>query len=79
MSILEIIVGVMLIVCGVAIIMLVLAQQPNNGMGAMGGGNMFSDMSSRSTDARIAKVTSYAGMAFFALALVAGAISLLAK
>ena len=79
MSILEVIVGVMLIGCSVGIIMLVLAQQAKSGMGTMGGGDMFADMSSRSTDAKIAKVTSYAGVAFFALAVVASAISLLAK
>ena len=79
MGILEIITGALLVVCGVVIVMLVLAQQANTGMGSMGGGNMFADMSSRSTDAKIANVTKYAGCAFFALALVASAISLLAK
>ena len=79
MSILEIITGVLLIVCSVAIIMLVLAQQAKGGMGTMGGSEMFADMSSRSTDAKLANVTKYAGCAFFALALVVSAISLLAK
>ncbi len=79
MSILEIIVGVLLIVCGVAIVMLVLAQQANNNMGAIGGGNMFADMGSRSTDAKMGQVTTYAGVAFFALAVVASAISVFAK
>ncbi|MBQ3588315.1 MAG: preprotein translocase subunit SecG [Oscillospiraceae bacterium] len=79
MSILEIITGALLVVCSVAIIMLVLAQQPKGGMGTLGGGDMFADMSSRSTDAKIANVTKYAGCAFFALALVVSAISLMAK
>ncbi len=79
MSILEIIVGVMLIVCSVVITMLVLSQQAQNGMGTVAGGSMFNDISSRSTDAKIAKVTAYAGVALFVLAIAAGAISVLAK
>ena len=79
MGILEIISGVLLIACSVVIIMLVLVQQGNNGMGALSGGEMFADMSSRSTDAKIAQVTKYAGIAFFALALAVSAISIFAK
>lgn len=79
MGILEIISGVLLIACGVVIVLLVSAQQAGGNMGALGGGDMFSDMSSRSTDAKIAKVTMYAGVAFFALAFVVNAISVLAK
>lgn len=78
MSILEIIVGVMLIACSAVITLLVLAQESKSGMGAVDGG-MYVDMSSRSTDAKIAKVTSYAGVAFFALAVIVSAISLIAK
>lgn len=78
MGILEIISGVLLIFCSVVITMLVMAQEANGGMGAVGGGNMM-DMGSRSTDARIAKVTQYAGVAFFVLAIVVNAINVLAK
>ena len=79
MGILEIISGVLLIACSVVITMLVLVQQGNNGMGALGGGEMFADMSSRSTDAKIAQVTKYAGLAFFVLAVVVSAINVVAK
>jgi len=78
MGILEIISGVLLLVCSLAIIMLVAAQQPNNNMGAIGGGNMFADMSSRSADAKMAKVTGYAGVAFFVIAIAVSALGLLA-
>ncbi len=79
MGILEIISGVMLIACSVVIVMLVLVQQGNNGMGALSGGDMFADMSSRSTDAKIAQVTKIAGAAFFALAVAVNVINVLAK
>ena len=79
MGILEIISGVMLIACSVVIIMLVLAQQPNSGMGTIGGGEMFQDMNSRSQDAKIAKVTQYAGAAFFVLAVLVSVINVVAK
>lgn len=77
MGILEIITGVLLIFCSVVIVMLVMAQEAQGGMGAVGGAMM--DMGSRSTDARIANVTKYAGAAFFVLAVVANAINVLAK
>lgn len=77
MGILEIITGVLLILCSVVIVMLVMAQEAQGGMGAVGGAMM--DMGSRSTDARIANVTKYAGAAFFALAVVVNAINILAK
>ena len=57
--------------------MLVMAQEAQGGMGAVGGAMM--DMGSRSTDARIANVTKYAGVAFFVLAVVVNAINILAK
>ena len=62
MGILEIISGVMLIACSVVITLLVLAQQPSGGMGAVAGGDMFQNVSSRSQDAKIANVTKYAGL-----------------
>ena len=79
MGILEIISGVLLIACSVVIVMLVLVQQGNNGMGAIGGGDMFANVGSRSTDAKIAQVTKYAGLAFFVLAVVVSAINVVAK
>ena len=79
MSILEVIAGFMLIFCGVVITLLVIAQQAQSGMGTMGGMDMYADMSSRSTDAKMAQVTKYAGIAFFALALAVSAISIFAK
>ena len=79
MSILEVIAGFMLIFCGVVIILLVLAQQPSGGMGAIGGGDMFADMSSRSTDAKVAQVTKFAGIAFFVFAVAVSAINAFAK
>ncbi|MBR5520688.1 MAG: preprotein translocase subunit SecG [Oscillospiraceae bacterium] len=78
MSILEVIAGFMLIFCGVVIIMLVMAQQGKSDMGTLGGSSMFADMNSRSTDAKMAQVTKYAGIAFFALALAVSAISIFA-
>lgn len=79
MSILEIISGVMLIACSVVIILLVLAQQAKGSMGAIGGGDMFQDISSRSQDAKIANATKYAGAAFFVLAVLVNVINVVAK
>lgn len=80
MGILEIIGGVLLILCSIVIVLLVTAQQPNNGMGAISGGSdMFGNMQSRSADARIANVTKYAGVAFFVLAIAVSAINIFAK
>lgn len=79
MSILEIISGVRLILCGLAIAFLVLSQEPSNGgAGALSGGaDAYSAMQARSTDAKIAQVTKYAGFVFFALAIIVNAIALL--
>ena len=79
MGILEIISGVMLIACSVVIVLLVLAQQPSGGMGAVAGGDMFQNVSSRSQDAKIANVTKYAGAAFFVIAVLVNAINVFAK
>ena len=80
MGILEIISGLRLLACGVIVILLVLAQQPKTNMGgAFGGGEMFADMQTRSRDARIANVTKYAGIAFFALAVAVSAINIFIK
>ena len=80
MSILEIIAGILLVFCSIVIIALVVSQQPQNGMGALGGNNdMYNSMQSRSVDARIANVTKYAGIAFFVLAIAVSAVNVFAK
>ena len=81
MSILEIIAGVLLIFCSVVIVALVVAQQPQSGMGgALGGSNdMYSSMQSRSIDSRIANVTKYAGIAFFVIAIAVSVVEMFAK
>ncbi len=79
MGVFEIIGGVLLIVCGVILILLIMPQQPRGGMGTVGGGDMFSDMRTRSADARAAKVTKYVGIAFFVLAVAVGAINIFIK
>ncbi|MEG0019758.1 MAG: preprotein translocase subunit SecG [Oscillospiraceae bacterium] len=81
MNIFEIISGVLLIICSVFIILLVLAQEAKgNGMAAMtGGSEAFGEMQSRTPDARIAKVTKYAAIAFFVLTMAVSAISIFVK
>jgi protein translocase SecG subunit len=69
----------MLIACSVVITLLVLAQQPSGGMGAVAGGDMFQNVSSRSQDAKIANVTKYAGIAFFVVAVLVNVINVVAK
>ncbi len=79
MGILEIIAGVALIVCCVIVALLVLAQQPKtNGMAAMAGGSeVYGDMQTRTADAKLAKLTKYAGIVFFVLVIAVSAISAL--
>ena len=81
MGILEIIAGVLLIACSVVIIMLVMAQEAKtSGMTAMtGGSDVYGDMQSRTADAKIAKVTKLAGIAFFVLVIAVSAIVAFAK
>lgn len=81
MNILEIISGVLLILCSIVIILLVLAQEAkSNGMAAMtGGSDAFGEMQGRTADARIAKITKYAAIAFFVLTIAVGAISIFVK
>ena len=78
MSILEIISGALLIFCGIIIILLVVAQEPKGGMEAITGSNPFVNIQSRSADAGAAKMTKYAGIAFFVLAVAVSAINILA-
>ena len=81
MGILEIIAGVLLILCGVVIIMLVMSQQAkSSGMSAMtGGSDVYGEMQSRTADAKLANLTKYAAIAFFVLSIAVSAIALLAK
>ena len=79
---LEIISGVLLIVCSVAIIVLVLFQESKgNGLsGAIAGGEMMGNEGrSRSSGAVLAKYTKYAAIAFFVLAIFACVISVYLK
>ena len=81
MGILEIIAGVALILCCVVVRLLVLAQEPKtSGMSAMtGGSEVYGDMQTRTADAKLAKLTKYAGVAFFVLIIAVSAISVLVK
>ena len=81
MGILEIIAGVLLIVCSVVIVLLVLAQEAKtSGMTAIAGGSdVYGDMQSRTADAKIAKVTKFAGIAFFVLVVLVSALTAFAK
>lgn len=81
MGVLEIIAGVLLILCSVVVVMLVLAQEAKtNGMAAMtGGSDVYGDMQSRTADAKLAKMTKVAGIAFVVLVVVVSAISALVK
>ena len=81
MGILEIIAGALLIVCSVVIVLLVLAQEAKtSGMTAIAGGSdVYGDMQSRTADAKIAKVTKFAGIAFFVLVILVSAFTAFAK
>ena len=80
MGILEIIAGVLLILCCVVVALLVLAQNPKtSGMSAMtGGSEVYSDMQTRTADSKLAKLTKYAGVAFFVMVIAVSAICALA-
>lgn len=82
MGVLEIISGVLLILCSIAIIIMVLFQdsQGNGLSGAIGGGDMMGiNGRSRSTGAVLAKYTKYTAIAFFVLAVLVGVISIYLK
>ncbi len=82
MGVLEIISGVLLILCSVAIIGMVLFQdsQGNGLSGAIGGGEMMgANGRSRSAGTMLAKYTKYAAIAFFVLAVLVGVISIYLK
>ena len=81
MGILEIIAGVLLVACSVIIVLLVLAQEAKtSGMTAMtGGSDVYGEMQSRTADAKLAKLTKYAAIAFGVLTVIVNVIALLAK
>ena len=82
MGVLEIISGVLLILCSIAIIVMVLFQESKgNGLsGAIAGGEMMGNEGrSRSSNAMLAKYTKYAAIVFFVLAILVGVISIYLK
>ncbi len=82
MGILEIISGVLLILCSIAIVVMVLFQDSKgNGLsGAIGGGEMMmNDGRTRGVNSILAKYTKYAAIAFFVITIAVGIISVYAK
>lgn len=82
MGALEIVSGVLLILCSIAIIVLVLFQESKGSglSGAIAGGEMMgSEGRSRSSGAVLAKYTKYAAIAFFVLAILVCVISVYLK
>lgn len=82
MGVLEIVGGVLLILCSLLIIVLVLFQESKgNGLsGAIAGGEMMGNEGrSRSSGAVLAKYTKYAAIAFFVLAILSSIVSVYLK
>lgn len=82
MGVLEIISGILLILCSIAIIVLVLFQDSKGSglSGAIAGGEMMGNEGrSRSSGAVLARYTKYAAIAFFVLAVLVGVISIYLK
>lgn len=82
MGVFEIIGGVLLILCSLAIIAMVLMQdsQGNGLSGAIAGGDMMGhEGRSRSMSSVMAKYTKYAAVVFFVLAVLVGVISIYVK
>lgn len=81
-GVLEIISGVLLILCSIAIIVMVLFQE-SKGNGCpvpiAGGEMMGNEGRSRSSNAMLAKYTKYAAIVFFVLAILVGVISIYLK
>ncbi|MCM1150385.1 MAG: preprotein translocase subunit SecG [Butyricicoccus sp.] len=79
MGVFEVIGGVLLMVCSIAIIVLVLMQssQGKGLSGAIGGSDMMNrEGRSRSATTMMAVYTKYAAIAYFVLAVIVGVISL---
>lgn len=82
MGVFEIIGGVLLILCSIAIIAMVLMQdsQGSGLSGAIAGGEMMGrDGRSHSMNSIMAKYTKYAAIVFFVLAVLVGVISIYVK
>ncbi|MEG0769472.1 MAG: preprotein translocase subunit SecG [Ruthenibacterium sp.] len=80
MGVLEIISGVLLILCSIAIILMVLFQESKgNGLsGVIGGGEMMEN-GGRSSNSMLAKYTKYAAIGFFVLAILVSVVSIYLK
>ncbi len=72
MGVFEIISGVLLILCSIAIVFLVLGQESKGrGLsGVIGGGEMVEDNRGRMGSSMLAKYTKYAGIVFFVLTIL---------
>ena len=82
MGVLEIVSGVLLILCSVAIIVMVLFQDTKGSglSGAIMGGEMMANEGrSRSSNSMLARYTKYAAIVFFVIAIVVGVISIYTK
>jgi len=82
MGVFEIIGGVLLMLCSIAIIAMVLMQESQGSglSGAIAGNDMMGrDSRSRSMSSVMAKYTKYAAIAFFVLAVLVGVISIYVK
>ena len=80
MSVLEYIVGAVIILVSLAIILIVIFQQGRragiNGVISGGADTFLSKTKARTWDARLARMTKYFAIAFFVLAIVANIIAL---
>ena len=76
MGVLEIISGVLLVLCSIAIILMVLFQESKgNGLsGVIGGGEMMEN-NSRSANGILAKYTKYVAIAFFVITIIVCVVS----
>jgi preprotein translocase subunit SecG len=82
MSVLEIVIGSVMILVSLVIIAIVLLQQGRRtGIGAISGGadTFLSKTKARTADAIMSRVTKYIALAFFVLAIVANVIALTLK
>lgn len=78
MSVLEIIAGVLLILCSVTITLLVLSQESKGkGLSAVIGGGMMEETRSRFGNSIMARYTKYAAIGLFVLAIAVNLINVL--
>ncbi len=80
MTILEIIVGIVVILVSLAIVFIVIFQQGRragiNGVISGGADTFLSKTKARNLDAKLARMTKYFAIAFFVLAIIANVIAL---